>query len=46
MTICPEEGVCEKFVKFTKSAIKNNSELGLRCIMVIKTSRNRQEEAV
>ena len=36
----------ERFVKFTRFGQLFNSGLGLRCIMVIETSRNRQEEAV
>ena len=44
--ILPGRVVCDKFAKSIKFVQPVNSELGLRCIMVIKTSRNRQEEAV
>ena len=36
----------EEFAKFTKFVQLINSDLGSRCIMVIRNSRNRQEEAV
>ena len=40
------KGVYEIYVENIRYGIKKNSELGLRCIMVIKTSRNKEEEAV
>lgn len=40
------EGSMQKSAKNTKFVQIINSEFGLRCIMVIKTSRSRQEEAV
>ena len=39
-------GSLREICKIYKIRNQYNSELGLRCIMVIKTSRNRQEEAV
>ena len=44
--IYPAGEVSEKSAKFIKYGLLVNSEIGLWCIMVIKTSRNRQEEAV
>ena len=44
--IYPAEIAFEESAKFTKFVQLINSELGLRCIMVIRISRNRQEEAV
>ena len=40
------EGSMQKICENTKYVQIINSELGLRCIMVIKTSRSKQEEAV
>lgn len=45
-TICLEKAVSERFVKSIKFVQLLSSDLGLRCIMVIKTLRNKQEEAV
>ena len=41
-----ERAVSEQFAENIKFVIQSNSEPGLRCIMVIRISRNRLEEAV